>query len=574
MSEGKKSKAVPIPIPEDFPFSWEDPADAELTWMWEKTHCPESVPVLAQDFWIHVFDGISTAAEYYGEPGRMVARRINSYIYFAERMVVDADEIEAAKERAKEAGLAAAPKLKAMWNDEMLPEIQGYIRRWDDFDLEGASAPDLLRHVEESWEWLQRVWVLHFQLGHPMWLAQDSFSDLYRELFEAEGEEKGEVEKAADPFERLKLIQGIASKTTEMGLALWKLGESMSASVRELLISAQPAAAIETLEAVEEGRSFLAELANFLEEYGHRGNHWGPQYATWIEDPTPVIEILQGYLADADADPERDFAVRAAEREEAVAEIRRRLLGYPSSVRDRFEELLERAQFCAALKEDHNFWMDFSCTSRVRRVMRVAGQHLVAAGAIDAVDDVFHLHLSEVVESLSGAANGDKVVVASIRDRRSLVARRRAEIEHFAAIEPPPQLGVEPPPPKNEKPKPVDEPGILRGQPGAPGVVRGRARIVERPSAARHLAAGDILVTVSTSPSFTPLFATVAGVVTEAGGLLSHCATVAREYRIAAVVGLDHACRLLTDGQWIEIDGEQGTVRLVDADESRAADRE
>jgi pyruvate,water dikinase len=277
-----------------------------------------------------------------------------------------------------------------------------------------------------------------------------------------------------------------------------------------------------------------------------------------------VIEILQGYLAAADTNPQMDFAARAAEREEAVAEVRRRLRGYPSAVQTRFEELLERAQFCAVLREDHNFWMDFSCTCRVRRVMRAAGRHLLAADVIDTADDVFHLHLSEIVEALSDQV--DRCETADSSDLRAIIASRRAEIEHFAAIEPPPQLGVEAPAPEAEETKPAAEPGVLREQPGAPGIVR--ARVVEKPSAARLLSKGDILVTVAMAPSFTPFFATLSGIVTDSGGLLSHCATVAREYRIAAVVGLDNACRLISDGQWIEIDGDRGIVRLIEVDES------
>jgi pyruvate,water dikinase len=94
--------------------------------------------------------------------------------------------------------------------------------------------------------------------------------------------------------------------------------------------------------------------------------------------------------------------------------------------------------------------------------------------------------------------------------------------------------------------------------------VHARLQGFPAPAAARRVNKGDILVTISSSPSFTPLFVTAAAVVTEAGGILSHCAVVAREYRIPAVVGLEDARNRITDGQWIEVDEDAGVVRLID----------
>ncbi len=78
------------------------------------------------------------------------------------------------------------------------------------------------------------------------------------------------------------------------------------------------------------------------------------------------------------------------------------------------------------------------------------------------------------------------------------------------------------------------------------------------------LGVGEILVAESTSPSWTPLFGIAAGIVTDTGGILSHCAVVAREYRIPAVVGTGVATSMITDGQTIEVDGDAGRVHLMD----------
>jgi len=552
----KEHLSVSIPTPDDFPVAWAKSEDAQRTWHHEQTHCPEPVSCLAHDFWECIFEGLCGAKEHYNSPFRLDIRRINTYVYFSERSVVGPDEEEAAKERAKQARLAVAPTLEALWDNEFLPEIQSYISRWDAFDFDSASTAELLQHIEQSWVWLRHLWLLHFRL--PMGDARSLFNDLYKELFEEDGEESDEI---ADPFALLPLTQGLPCKTTDMGRAMWALAQDLAPDVKSVLSTSELSEVTAALEGSEAGRQFLTKLADFLQQFGHRGNHWGVQYATWIEDPAPVFEILRGYLADPDSDPTKRFEIQATEREQAVEDIRQRLQGFPAPVRDQFENLLALAQYSAVLREDHNFWIDFSCTSRVRRLMLVAGRHLVTAGVIDSAADVMHLHLAEIQQSLLNA---------TCADRRLDVVARCSEVEHFARIPPPEQLGIEPPPPEKEDEKPAETPvpGLLRGQPGSPGLVRGRARIVETPSSLHDLKAGETLIAMSTAPSFTPFFATAGGIITESGGLLSHCTVVAREYRIPAVVGLSDARQQIADGQWIEVDGSAGTVRLIDeADE-------
>jgi phosphoenolpyruvate synthase/pyruvate phosphate dikinase len=72
-----------------------------------------------------------------------------------------------------------------------------------------------------------------------------------------------------------------------------------------------------------------------------------------------------------------------------------------------------------------------------------------------------------------------------------------------------------------------------------------------------------VLVAETTAPPWTPLFASAAAVVVDTGGVLSHCAIVAREFGIPAVVGVGTATTTIRDGQMLEVDGDAGIVRLV-----------
>jgi phosphoenolpyruvate synthase/pyruvate phosphate dikinase len=104
--------------------------------------------------------------------------------------------------------------------------------------------------------------------------------------------------------------------------------------------------------------------------------------------------------------------------------------------------------------------------------------------------------------------------------------------------------------------------GALVGLPVSAGTVEGRARVI-LDLAKADLEAGDILVTAFTDPSFTPLFVAIKGLVTEVGGLMTHGAVIAREYGLPAVVGVEHATRLIRDGQRIRVHGTDGYVELL-----------
>jgi phosphoenolpyruvate synthase/pyruvate phosphate dikinase len=92
--------------------------------------------------------------------------------------------------------------------------------------------------------------------------------------------------------------------------------------------------------------------------------------------------------------------------------------------------------------------------------------------------------------------------------------------------------------------------------------VQGVARVVRSLAEASKLLPGDIMVCEMTMPPWTPLFSTVSAVVADTGGILSHCAIVAREYRLPAVVGTQVGTKMIKDGWTITVDGTRGVVRI------------
>jgi phosphohistidine swiveling domain-containing protein len=551
----------PIPVPPDFPVTWENPDDEHFFWTRDTMHFPDQMNELEGELVTRVAHthGFARASEAYEMPIRLQPRRFNTYYYMAVApVIVPPEETKAMEKRAREKLEDAMSRLGETWSGDYLPEIQGYLRDWDVFDLRSASMPELLSHLDQTLTRFQRLWEIHFNVAFPMLMAVSTFEEFYSDLFDSEG-----------TFDAYRLLQGLDNKTVESGRMLWRLSRRAleMPEVRKILEERAAADVVPALEESAEGRQFLIEFDAYLEEYGHRGDKWGLSYPTWVENPTPVVKMLKDYMTQAGGDPDEELAALSAERERYLVETREHLADYPQAVRDQFETLLKAAVEGMILSEDHGFWIDFNSTARVRKVFMEFGRRFAKAGVVEEAGDVFHLTLKEIRETAEQLPQ---------LDRSDLVAQRKTEMERFGRMQPPPALGTPPPgpPPDNPvnralgkffggPPRQQDEPNVLRGNPGSPGLVSGRARVLRSLPETGGLEEGEILVAETTAPPWTPLFATAAAVVTDTGGVLSHCAVVAREYRIPAVVGAAMATSTIKDGQRIEVDGDKGEVRLL-----------
>ena len=104
----------------------------------------------------------------------------------------------------------------------------------------------------------------------------------------------------------------------------------------------------------------------------------------------------------------------------------------------------------------------------------------------------------------------------------------------------------------------------LSGHPTSRGSARGPARIVKGSADFGRVQPGDILVIPFSDVGWTPLFTRAAGIVAEAGGMLSHSSIVAREYGIPCVVSVTDATVAIPDGATLIVDGVSGLVLVED----------
>ena len=539
-------------------FVLDDPADEALFWQQDKMHFPDPLaPMESAMIERAIGQGFSHGIRTYDAPLEgMEVRTINGYQYQAMvPMTGTPEEVAAQGARAEAAVRAAIGRLDELWSDQILPEVREHLGFWESFDLEGATRDAFADHVAETWQRLARLWELHFEIVLPSYLAISEFDEVYRGLFPQDG--------ALDSY---RLLEGLPNLTVEVGQALWTLSRRASAEVRDVLTSHPAADVPAALYATAEGRAFLAELEAYVDRYGRRADKWSILAPSWTEDPTPVVERLQDFVRRPGSDaPEVTTQAAAAARERAIADARERLRHYPAQIAGQFEAMLAAAQSGLVISEDHNFWIDNMSIHHLRAVLVEAGRRLAADGAITVANDVFMLTPDELQQALESGAGE---LHATVEERLSAIAQQRS-------VTPPPVLGAIPTAPPaddaftrfalkfNGVPQAPENEREVRGSAGSSGVVRGTARVIRSISESGRVRPGDIIVAETTAPPWTPLFATAAAVVTDTGGVLSHCAVVAREYGIPAVVGTGIATAVIADGQTIEVDGDAGVVRIV-----------
>ncbi len=218
--------------------------------------------------------------------------------------------------------------------------------------------------------------------------------------------------------------------------------------------------------------------------------------------------------------------------------------------------LVERARAFQVLKEDAKH-LALVEIAQLRRLV-------LAIGALTGLEGrVFQLRIAELAE----LGDADRVpalaALAEQRAQQSLLcaSARPPSVLTTAALERVDLLTGEMPG--------ASVAGELVGQRVAgSGAVTGRVRVVLDPQDIDTLEPGEILVARMTDPTWYPAFARAGGIVTEVGGWLSHAAIVAREFDLAAIVGVEGACRRLSSGDVVTL-GADGAVEVRDERRSR-----
>ncbi|MGE0707267.1 MAG: PEP/pyruvate-binding domain-containing protein [Planctomycetota bacterium] len=275
------------------------------------------------------------------------------------------------------------------------------------------------------------------------------------------------------------------------------------------------------------------------------------------DEPARLVAMLRGHLATeqtVEAMEERERAIRRAAEER----LSKGLAGHP--LRAAFVRFVLRHTRATVKYRENLRLARTRAFGMVKRIFRQLGVLLAEQRLLGAPEDVLYLGVDELIGVVRGCGLS--------RDLRAVVALRRAEFEAFREREPPGRvrargIAYARPFPRAEAAAPPE--GALAGIGASPGRVRARARVVLDPREVANVS-GEILVARMTDPGWVFLMVTAAGMIVERGSLLSHTAIIGRELGIPTVVGVTGVTQRIETGQLVEIDGEAGTVVVVEED--------
>lgn len=514
-----------ISYTDDFQVTWKNPARASESWVFDRLHAPWAQPPLTQAIFERImhtaFDVPTVFVNNYGFMRDFGPPPPTPEVEARGPIAIWAEEFEPAVRAA--CHLMRSRDYDAMTDAELLDALPGY------FDDTGAA--------------FRYTTILVFAFMRPT-------AALIQFLEDTLGEAAGAL--------AARLLQGYDNVTTTTGAGMARLVDL--ATSRPGVSAALQSGDFAALPGVAGGPEFLAALREYIAEYGWRADSWYMAHLpTWAEDETLPMTLIGRYLSDPEHSPGAALARAASIRGEAMREAEARV---PPELHPRFHALLNASNDHVAISEDRAFWqLQISGSIRVP-VMNLA-RRLVTRGALDDANDIFFLTLDEV-----RAAVGDPA-----RPWRRIADANKAELARCQKLTPPQYLGVPPsvskaPPDLQIVMKHLRGYGVVlsederrvNGVAASKGVHRGIARVIKGLDEAHRLQPGDILVCRTTAPPWTSLFSIAGGVVSDAGGLLSHTAICAREYGIPAVVATQVGTQRIPDGARVTIDGEKGFV--------------
>jgi rifampicin phosphotransferase len=357
----------------------------------------------------------------------------------------------------------------------------------------------------------------------------------------------------SEPIRAEKSLYDLAAAAKAEPTLAAALTDLSSAELVELLRGDQPPAGVPPTAWEQWSSSFSTHLGR----YGHAVYNLDFMNAVPADQPGPLLDTIRFFLGEQSTNPYARQQRTASRRDEQAATVPARL---DPVRRATFGRLLRWAQDMAPVREDALADVGLAWP-QMRRMLGELGRRLAAAGALERPEDVYWLRYKEL-RIHSVATDAGRSV-----DRIDLAERKRIWRGQRRAT--PPQLlpkgawfyGIEKVMPAASEEQTGD---VIKGLGGSAGQVTAAARVLAGPQEFSQMEPGEVLVASITTPAWTSLFAMASGVVTDIGGPLSHSSIVAREYGIPAVLGTAVATRRIASGEKIRVDGDAGTVTLLD----------
>jgi pyruvate,water dikinase len=561
---------------DSFPVQWDSQAEKDLFWIYDDLHIPQPVSPMFFDiggWWLtcdHMFRRFATpfASDW-------IAKKINGYVFTAaipadSSILVDSTEYNAryAARVPRDPNFPAqmGPYLGAVlpvygtnfltwWHERFRPEIERNFEYLDAYDYSNRSLAELAIHLEDAIDMHDRHWKIHWMLNFSQFSSTLGLQGAIQEI-------KGSVDQ--ELFGRLQ--SSVEDRNWDSIEALWKMKNQVKASpeLKKAFEGDTASDVLNRLRGSAAGRGFVdKELATYQQDFGYKAI-WSHEFVfpTWKENPAPIIEAIRGYL-ETDYDYPKTINAVKKDLESAVGEL---LDGVKGDQLQKLKGALDLCMSMSPLTPDHHFYVDQSTNAHLRLVLVAIGRRLVEEGILHDPEDTIFLLYNELRRLL-----GDPKAFAA----KPLVSRRRDEREAAFAVRPREWVGTATKvaldfpynglwgfPDKFYR-KPPAATGAINGLAASPGVVEGPARNVHSLDEFDQVRKGEILVCQMTNPAWVVLFTKIVGLVTDAGGTVSHPAVVSREFGIPAVVGTSNGTQRIKTGDRIRVNGSTGVVEIL-----------
>jgi len=414
-------------------------------------------------------------------------------------------------------------------------------------DIRTRSGPALIEFILADIQELKRI--LFDPQSHQVFMSAMEATWWLNEQLEAWLGEKN----AADTLTR-SVPNNV---TSEMGLALLDLADVIRPHPEVVAFLQQVEGDENFLDELDEiagGREARDALRAFLDRYGMRCvGEIDITRPRWSERPTTLVPVILGNIKNFDPGAgERRFEQGLQEARSKEQDVLERVRALPDGEKKAGEtkRMIDRVRTFIGYREYPKYGM-VSRYFVYKQALLEEAERLVRAHVLRAKDDIFYLTFQELHDVVRVNQADDQVI-----------HQRKDAFRSYEALTPPRVLTSDGEVIAGAYRREDVPAGALVGLAVSAGIIEGRARVIHDMAEA-DLEKGDILVTAYTDPSWSPLFVTIAGLVTEVGGLMTHGAVIAREYGLPAVVGVEQATRLIRNGQRIRVHGTDGYVEIL-----------
>jgi pyruvate,water dikinase len=413
-------------------------------------------------------------------------------------------------------------------------------------DIGTKSGPALIDFILADIQELKRI--LFDPQSHQVFMSAMEATWWLNEQLQAWLGEKN----AADT-----LTQSVPNNvTSEMGLALLDVADVIRphAEVVAFLQHVEDEGFLDELAKLAGGREARDAIRAFLDMYGMRCvGEIDITRPRWSERPTTLVPVILGNIKNFEPGAgEQRFEQGRQEAWTKEQELLERLRALPDGGQkaEEAKRMIDRVRTFIGYREYPKYGMVSRYFVYKQALLQEAGR-LVQAHVLREKEDIFYLRFQEL---------HDVVRTNQVDDQ--LISQRKDAFRSYQALTPPRVLTSDGEVIAGAYRSDDVPAGALVGLPVSAGIIEGRARVIHDMAEA-DLEPGDILVTAYTDPSWSPLFVAITGLVTEVGGVMTHGAVIAREYGLPAVVGVEHATRLIRDGQRIRVHGTDGYVEIL-----------